>query len=240
MHKPYTTAGRLELYRQRAADPKTLSNDWRKHIYGGVRYTWEPAWHNWSEDRRKIYADERDTLGDYLGDWKQFATYRDMRDTNGFYTDSWCSDTIKGGVERIRSARGVFYVPVTYCTGWDGVTYYMADAEQVDKGATEEEHEKAQREAANSAYHYAEREADKAREEDAKQRAEDQIADARAEIHETNKAARALLAEIRGKEFTQNVCEALRHRLREYLADRRRCFELIAEREANYWSAVPY
>ena len=240
MTLPTTTRARLRLYRERAADPKTISNDWRKHIYGGVRYTWEPAWHNWSEDRRKIYADKIDTLGDYLGDWMQFATYRDMRDTNGFYSDSWCSDTIKGGVERIRSARGVFYVPVTYCTGWDGVTYYMADAERVDKGATEADHEQAQREAAASAYHYAEREADRAREDDAKYRAEEDIADARAEIHRINQEARALLAEIRGREFTENVCAALRHRLREYLDDRKKQFQTITERTDNYWTAVPY
>lgn len=240
MTLPKTTRARLRLYRERAADPKTISNDWRKHIYGGVRYTWEPAWHNWSEDRRKIYADKRDTLGDYLGDWTQFATYRDMRDNLGFYSDNWCGDVIKGGVERIRTPRGCLYVPVTYCTGWDGVTYYMADAEQVDKGATEAEHEQAQREAANSAYHYAEREADRAREDDAKYQAEEQIAEARAEIHGINKNARALLAEIRGREFTENVCAALRHRLQEYLADRKRLFNLIAEREENYWTAVPY
>ena len=237
LHKPYTTAGRLELYRQRAANNKHGWNDWRQHRYAR---TWEPAWHNWSEDRRKIYADKIDTLGDYLGDWTQFATYRDMRDNLGFYSDSWCSDVIKGGVEKIRTPRGCLYVPVTYCTGWDGVTYYMADAEIVPRGATESDHETAQREAANSAYHYAEREADRAREDDAKQRAEDQIADAREEIHEINRNARALLAEIRGREFTENVCAALRHRLREYLADRKRLFKLIAERQENYWSAVPY
>ena len=241
MKLPKTTRARLRLYRERAADPKTISNDWRKHIYGGVRYTWEPTWHNWSEDRRKIYADERDTLGDYLGDWCEFSGGgRMLRDTTGFYSDSWCSDTIQGGVERIRTARGTYYVPVTYCTGWGGVTYYMADAEIVERGATECDHDTAKHEAARSAYHYAEREADRAREDDAKYRAEEQIADARAEIHETNKAARALLAEIRGREFTENVCAALRHRLREYLADRKRLFKLIAERQENYWTAVPY
>ena len=116
----------------------------------------------------------------------------------------------------------------------------MADAEQVDKGATESDHEKAQREAAISAYYHAEREAEQAREDSAKQAAEDQIAAAREEIHEINRNARALLAEIRGQEFTENVCAALRHRLREYLADRKRLFKLIAEREENYWSAVSY
>ena len=116
----------------------------------------------------------------------------------------------------------------------------MADAERVDKGATEADHEQAQREAAASAYHYAEREADRAREDDAKYRAEEDIADARAEIHRINQEARALLAEIRGREFTENVCAALRHRLREYLDDRKKQFQTITERTDNYWTAVPY
>jgi signal transduction histidine kinase len=116
----------------------------------------------------------------------------------------------------------------------------MADAERVDKGATEADHEQAQREAAASAYHYAEREADRAREDDAKYRAEEDIAGARAEIHRINQEARALLAEIRGREFTENVCAALHHRLREYLDDRKKQFQTITERTDNYWTAVPY
>ena len=238
MKLPTTTRARLNLYRKRAAENKHGWNDWRQHRYAR---TWEPAWHNWDEIRRKIYADERDTLGDYLGDWGEFSGGgRMLRDTTGFYADSWCSDTIQGGVGRIRSARGTYYVPVTYCTGWDGVTYYMADAEIVPRNSTAADHDTAKHEAARSAYHYAEREAEQAREDDAKQRAEDDIADARTEIHGINKAALALLAEIRGREFTENVCAALRHRLREYLADRKRLFKLIAERQENYWSAVPY
>ena len=236
MTLPTTTRARLRLYRERAADPKRINKDWRGHRYAR---TWEPAWHNWSDDRRKIYADKRDTLGDYLGDWGDLCSYMG-REATGFYADGYCHDVIMGGVEKIRTPRGVLYVPVTYCTGWDGVTYYMAAAEQVDKGATESDHEKAIKEAAGSAYHYAEREAEDAREDFAKQRAADDIADARAEIHETNKAARALLAEIRGREFTENVCAALRHRLHEYLADRRRLFKRIAEREENFWTAVSY
>ena len=158
MKLPTTTRARLRLYRERAADNKHGWNDWRQHRYAR---TWAAAWHNWSEDRRKIYANERDTLGDYLGDWKELRPGLG-REATGFYADSWCHDVITGGVERIRSAQGVFYVPVTYCTGWDGVTYYIADAERVDKGATEDDH------------------------------------------------------------------------------DRTRLFKLIAEREENYWSAVPY
>ena len=235
MKLPTTTRARLRLYRERAAKSK-YNQDWRAHRYAR---TWEPAFYNWDETHRKIYADDKDTLGNYLGDWGDFLSGR-CWDALGFYSDNFCSDTIKGGVELIRTAKGALYVPVTYCTGWDGVTYYMADAERVERGSTEEEHETAKKEAAASAYDHAEREADQAREDDAKERAKDQIADARAEIHDTNKLALALLAEIRGNQYTENVCAALRHRLQEFLADRTRLFKLIAEREKDYWSAVPY
>jgi hypothetical protein len=229
-----TTRARLALYRKRAADNKHGWNDWRRHRYAS---TWGTAWHALSQDGRKIYADKRGTLGDYLGDWESLLPYRAC-DATGYYADSYCDDVIKGGAERIRTARGTYYVPLTYCTGWEGITYHWADAEIVPRGSTQCDHDEAIRAAAKSADYYAEREADRSREEDAKQRAADDIADARINIHETNKAARALLAEIRGREFSENVCAALRHRLGEYLQERRRMFERISEREANYWSAV--
>ena len=71
MRLPHTTAQRLRLYKTRAAASK-WSNDWRKHRYAS---TWGSTGHNWSEDRRKIYADERGTLGDYLGDWCSHIMY---------------------------------------------------------------------------------------------------------------------------------------------------------------------
>lgn len=234
MKLPSTTRQRLQLYKTRAKGSK-WSNDWRQHM---AYDTFAKNYHSWATDRRKIYADERDTLGDYQGDWGAFLRGR-CWDAVGFYSDNYENDTIRGGVERIRGARFTLYVPVTYCTGWDGVTYHMANAYPVERGSKEEDHEDARRDAAALAYTIAEREAEQCREEDAKQRAAEDIADARAEIHNTNKQALALLAEIRGREFTDNICAALRHRLHEYLADRRRCFSIIREREANYWSAVP-
>ena len=235
MKLPTTTRARLAKYRKSAAESK-WSNDWRKHKYCN---TWTPAWHGWDGSRRKIYADARDTLGDYLGDWADLRPWLG-REATGFYSDSFCSDVIRGGVERIRGAKFTLYVPVTYCTGWDGVTYYMSAAERVERGENQEAHDNAIGEASGSAYYYAEREAEISRDDDAKQRAAEDIQDAREEIHDINRHARALLAEIRGKEFTDNVCAALRHRLQEYLADRRRCFAKITERTENYWTAVPY
>lgn len=94
-------------------------------------------------------------------------------------------------------------------------------------------------EAARAADSFAEREAEKARDYDAQESARFDIAEAREEIHKINKRFRTLAAETRGHRFTPAICEALKEKLQELLADRRAQFKTIKEREANYWSAVP-
>lgn len=233
---PKTTRARLALYRERAAKNKHGYSDWRQHKYGN---TYNYAWHSGTREDGLILTDDKDTLGDYLGDWKDLRPWL-AREATGFYTDSFCHNVITGGVVRLRGARFTLYIPCTYESECDGATLYFKDAERVERNSSESDHDKAIQEACGSAYHYAEREAEKAREDDAQQMANDDIATAREEIHDINKAVRALLAEIRGREFTENVCAALRHRLLEYLADRKRAFKTIREREENYWSAVSY
>jgi len=234
--KPTTTRARLNLYRKRAADNKVGNNDWRTHRYGN---TWGTDWHSGIRKDGTILTDNKDTLGDYLGDWTEFSGgARYLRDTNGFYTDSSCYGTMQGGVVRLRTAKFTLYIPCTYHSDWDGATLYFSLAERVERGSPEEKHDKNKTLAAATAFGRAEREAEEAREDDAKYRANEDIQEARNEIHAINKQARALLAEIRGNEFTQNVCAALRHRLDEYLAERRECFATIEKRQSSYWSAV--
>lgn len=214
MKLPMTTRARLNLYRKRAADNKHGRNDWRTHKYGN---TWGAAWHSGIREDGRILTDDRDTLGDYLGDWTDFASYRDMRDTNGFYTDDHYNETIRGGVVRLRGARFTLYIPCTYCTGWDGATLYYGDAVRVPRGEPEIAHDDAKREAA------------------------DDICTAREEIHEINRGTISLLAEIRkAGTFSPAICQALTNQVREQLAERRKQFDIIAKREASFWSAVAY
>lgn len=238
MKLPMTTRARLNLYRKRAADNKYGRNDWRTHKYGN---TWGTPWHSGIRTDGLILTDNKDTLGDYLGDWTDFASYRDMRDTNGFYTDDHCNETIRGGVVRLRGARFTLYIPCTYCTGWDGATLYYGDAVRVPRGEPEIAHDDAKREAAANAMQSAEQEAEIAREDYAKQQAADDICTAREEIHEINRGTLSLLAEIRkAGTFSPAICQALTNQVREQLAERRKQFDIIANREANFWSAVAY
>lgn len=68
--------------------------------------------------------------------------------------------------------------------------------------------------------------------------AEQQIVEARQAIHETNKAALALISDIKGKQHSASVCAAIRGQLAEYLGQRRQQFRVIADRRSNFWSAV--
>ena len=150
MKLPSTTRQRLQLYKTRAKASK-YNNDWRAHKYGNNGNTWNAPWHSGIRADGLILADNKEALGEYLGDWGQFLRGR-CWDALGFYADSFQFETIKGGVVRLRSARFTLYIPATYCTGWDGATLYFAMAERVERGSTEEAHEAAAREAAATAY----------------------------------------------------------------------------------------
>lgn len=234
---------RLATYRQWAEESKH-TNDWRKFTWvnNRVRTGYRKTERQFTmSDNGRIYADSKDTIGEYMGDWSSFATYRDMRDTSGFYADNWQNATIKGGVTKLRCSKGVFYVPVTYYDEWDGVTLYIGESGLVPKGSDETEHEKAQKEAANTAFYRAEKEADIARDDDARYQADEQIAEARCDIHTLNKKALALLAEIKkAGSFSPAICNALTDNVRYMLTERKKLFALISERKENYWTAVSY
>jgi len=238
MTLPSTTRARLNLYRKRAADNKHGHNDWRTHKYGN---TWDAAWHSGIRADGLILTDDKDTLGDYVGDWGEVYPTRELANCSGFYTDGFFNETIRGGVVCLRAARFTLYIPCTYCTGWDGATLYYAMAERVERGSDEEKHASAACEAAHTAYGRAEHEAEVAREDYAKQQAEDDICAARDEIHEINRGTLSLLAEIRkAGTFSPAICQALTNQVREQLAERRKQFDIIAKREASFWSAVAY
>lgn len=239
-----TSKQRLEQYRREAATgkwsrPLTWRDTRRHHLspWGAPRPRGARG------PRGQIYSDSLNPYGNDLG--AAHSLFPRLIDHKGWYVDSWQDALIVGHVVKLRSPRGTLYIPATRNTDCDGTTHYLADAELVPKGASEDEHDDACREAARSADHYAEREAEEARDFEARGQAEAQIEEARAEIHRVNQQALALLAETKsarqtgGAVFGPAVCEALRARVRALLAARAQQFSIIDERRANYWSACP-
>ena len=233
-----TSKQRLNEYRQEAATGKwTAPLTWRE-----TRRHHPSIWatpNNQRGKRGEIFSDSIGQYGDDLGTLDKL--YPRAFDHSGWYADNWQDALIQGHVCRMRCARGTLYIPATECTGWDGTVHYMRAAELVPNGATEDAHHQACSEAARSADHYAEKEAEEAREDDAKAQAEFHIEEARASIHELNREALALLREVKTQPagFTPAVCEAVRDKIRDCLARRRAEFETIAARQDNYWTACP-
>jgi hypothetical protein len=160
-----------------------------------------------------IYTDGRDQYGVDLGFSDVLAPRR--VDNRGWFADSFQNDVIRGSVTRLRGARFTLYVPVTGCTGWDGTVHYLADAERVPRGSSEEEHQEAIRDAAATADRCAELEAERAREEDIRDRAEEAIEEERAAISEARATFGALAVELRAAPtLPPAICETIRDRLK--------------------------
>ena len=66
MKLPHTTRQRLQLYKTRAKASQ-YNNDWRAHRYG---QTWPDNSTGWTEDRREIYATERENAISKRADMK--------------------------------------------------------------------------------------------------------------------------------------------------------------------------
>lgn len=211
--------------------------DWRNNVSRPFKKA-APAG-RWSDDKpanhsgRAYYVDSLDAMG-----WRETGDAADIlraaggwRSAEGcdWYADHYQSAVIKSAVLQLPARDGrARYIPATYCTDWDGATCYPLDW-----------YDNAE-EAARAAASYAEREAEESRDYYARDAAEQDIEAARAEIHRINAEAMALAREIKqqGRSFSPAICGALRDRLADYLTDRRQQFEIIAAREADYWSAV--
>lgn len=236
-HSSYKTVDRLNYYRKQAADFQakqpayTHYHNWRAH----VRNLWSTA-NNTRGEKGEMFTDTVDQIGEYIGDY--WEVNRGI-DNTGWFSTNWQDETIKGGVCKLRTSKGVFYIPVVYYSDSDGTIHYLNDMEKVDKGAEESEHETAAGEAARSANYYSEKIAEEFREQYAIEKAEQDILEARETIHAINKKALSLLAEIKKHgAFSPAVCTALREKLADYLRERRAKFRTIEKRENDYWSAV--
>lgn len=241
--KNQTTAQRLAAARRTAEKYKNdrpewvAYHEWRTHYrspFKRAQYSgrWAPDYTGRASDR-PFYVDSLEAPGwRVVGDASEIlrgAGYWRAADRCDWYADNNCCAVLKSAVLQIPARDGVpQYIPAVYCSDWDGATAWP-----LDRYATAED-------AARAAAGYAEREAEESREFYAKDAAEQQIEEQRAEIHANNRAALALIREIKaaGASFSPAVCQALRDRLADYIEERRAAFARIAELEDDHWTAV--
>lgn len=227
-----TTAQRLAAARARAARIKeahpnlAAHPDWRTLVERP--FTRKCSTISRSKDGRKLYADSFDALG-----WRYVGASHEIAPNAvrhcGWFADHHQDELIIGAVVQLPAVNGnPQYYAATYCDGCDGITVYL------DHWSNEPE------DCAYRADQCAEREAEESREYYAKDQAERDIEQAREDIHATNAAALALIREIKaaGATFSPAICAALRDRLAGYMDERRRQFEIIEKRQADYWTAV--
>lgn len=237
-----TTAQRLQAARKSAAEwlakqpNATRQHDWRNNVARPFKKTypagrWAPDYTGPKSDR-PYYLDSLDAMG-----WRQTGDASDIlrkaygnRAADGcdWYADNLQDAVIKSAVLQLPSRNGSpVYIPATYCTYWDGATCYPLDQYDTPEAA------------ARVAAGYAERAAEESRDADARDAAEQQIEEKRAEIHEINRAALALIREVKAAgTFTPAVCSALRGALADYMNDRRAAFKRIDTLTADYWAAI--
>ena len=247
-----TTAQRLKVARDNAAKtnavmagsklaelyPEKIHRiDWRNNVARPFKP--QPSACNWQRDYTGPKAN-RPYLIDCLESpgWRVTGDASDVLRSAGcwraadecnWYADSDQMAVIKSAVMQLPSRDGSpVYIPATYCTDWDGATCYPLDWYDTKE------------EAARAAASYAEQEAEQSRDYYARDRAEQDTAEAREEIHRINAEALALVREIKkqGRAFSPAICQALRGQLLEFMSDRRKQFAIIDARAADYWSAA--
>lgn len=229
------TRQRLAAYRAKAAKNDSAPfNVWKYW----TRSVWSvPS--NATGKNGQRFTDTLEQYGKNLGDAHDLHRHINHR---GWYADNYQDALIRGAVCKMRSPKGTLYIPATYCTAWDGTIHFIKDAVLVAKGSDEYDHDQAIRQAATYADHYAQKEAEEAREFEAKDQAEQMIAGARAYIHRINELTLELIREIKANEntYTPAVCQALKDSIKHRLNERRGAFEQISKLEGNFWEAVPH
>lgn len=219
---------RLNKARKSAADytanhPEAKHyTDWRHWITRKVKV--QRTWRN-PEDANLLYCDNLDSLG-----WRNCGDAHNIAPLGytGWYTDSFQDASYIPVVLQLPARDGKEqYVPAIRHSDWDTCTVYLNEITDDKK------------QAANWADRNAEREAESCREEDAKDQAQQQIAEAREAIHTINKEVLPALKELKGANLTPGICAVVRTGISELLADRRSQFSTIKKLEDDFWQAVP-
>lgn len=174
------------------------------------------------------------------------ATKEVSRDAAGYFTDNDCGDATQGAVLQLPSRGGTLLLVPAATDPWNR-GMYLADFGNVQRedvpafdGWERDAFERAMRDAMRAADSLAERYAEDCRDDDARQRAEMDIADARETITDCRLRLRALAAELRTVNLPAAICAELRTGVQRIRAESHAAWQTIRERQANYWSAVGY
>lgn len=218
---------RLNQYRANAAK---LTESGKKHYGSDIVHAWRnnrypvnPVLATVSIRRQDdtIYADRFEDAG--------FAVVDDAHelarlDHTGWYTDNAEDMTLIPVVLSLRNPRKInddgghqFYIAATRHSDWYGVTIYVDTVYTTPRAA------------AYATDSIAEREAEKAREYDAKDQAELRILEQREAIHDINREALPLIAELKSIALPNHICKAVKGTLDALLKQRAAAFNKIEE-----------
>lgn len=218
---------RLNKARKSAADYAARNpdhkhyNDWRHWI---TRVIKGRNTHRDLENKSLIYCNELKDLG-----WRVVGDAHDIirLGYTGWYADNHQDGMYVGVVLQLPSRNGIEqFVPAIRHTDWDTATVYLNEITD-DK-----------RQAARWADQNAEREAESSREEDARDSAQQQIAEARDQIHVINRQVLPALKELKGANLTAAICSMVRAGITDLLGDRAKQFRTIKKLEDDFWQAV--
>jgi hypothetical protein len=236
---------RLALYKKRASESQYIRT-WKEARYPRrAGYYKEYNAISYGE-KGQIFTDNFDIVGEKIADSHELIRLRHT----GYYSDSFQHGVIRGAIVKLKTARGVYYIPATYFTEFDGVTLHMQSAELVEtkgnkrRARLDDCHEGASVRMAYLADSYAEHEAEKAREDDAKFQAEQKIESLKEDKQRAREAARDLIKDIRAQrergEIAGGICSLLTRELIQLRQDIKNANAFIKDLKGNYWLSVDY
>lgn len=199
------------------------SHYWSRSLAAAKRRSACNPWHG---DRLR-WIEKTDAVG------LRFVCFADQEITylrnQGYYADNYGDEVLRGAVWRL-PARG----------GQEMFVYGYGDPNNEDAALICFVPTDDRRAAAQRADGMAEKAAEDSREFYVKDRAEQDILQAREEIHDINASALQLLHEIKaaGSRFSPAICNALKTQVRALLEERRAQFKIIAARKNDFLSAA--
>ena len=235
--KPYkfewSVKVRLAHYREKAERHNERYTNFTAHTWKDERWPTPKAIQKFyplshSDDKSRLFIDDWDKWpGNDLGDAYEVTRL----DNTGWFSDNFQDGLVKGRVVSLRTPKGTRFYPGIYYTNCEGVTVYMNDYFTGEDGAEE---------AARRADHYAEKDAEQCREDDAEYQADQRIGELKEEYHALNKSVLDEIKTIKAQLDLFSIKEKIRDLIKSLSVceERKRLQDEIQEYLDNPWRAV--